>query len=111
MFFSSYKKILLTSAGASALAKKVAWLSDQVTISIFSPCNSFTTAWTLEPLIPTQAPTGSIVESSVKTLILALEPGSLATLLTVITPSYISGTSWKNNFDKNWGWVLDKKTW
>ena len=44
LFFSSYRKILLTSAGARALAKNVAWFSDQVTISIFSPCSSFTTA-------------------------------------------------------------------
>ncbi len=29
-------------------------------MSIFSPCSSPTTAWTREPRIPTQAPTGSI---------------------------------------------------
>ena len=32
-------------------------------MSIFSPCNSFTTAWTREPRMPTQAPTGSTDES------------------------------------------------
>ena len=63
LFFSSYKNILLTSAGANALAKNVAWFSDHVTMSIFSPWSSFTTVWTLYPLMPTQAPTGSIVES------------------------------------------------
>jgi hypothetical protein len=50
-----------------------------------------TTACTLLPLIPTQAPTGSIEESWECTQIFALLPGSLATDLISIVPSYISG--------------------
>ena len=42
-----------------------------------------------------------MVVSLVNTLILALEPGSRATLFTLITPSNISGTSWANSLDKN----------
>ena len=56
-------------------------------ISIFSPCNSPTTACTLDPLIPTQAPTGSILGSLENADILALLPGSRATPLIIIIPS------------------------
>ena len=56
-------------------------------MSIFSPCSSLTTAWTREPRMPTQAPTGSIEESREVTAILAREPGSRATDFTSITPS------------------------
>ena len=41
---------------------KVAASADQGMMSIFSPCNSLTTACTREPRMPTQAPTGSIEE-------------------------------------------------
>ncbi len=41
--------------------------------------------------------------------ILALDPGSLATALTSMVPSYNSGTSCSNSFTRNCGLVLDKK--
>ena len=56
-------------------------------MSIFSPCSSLTTAWTREPRMPTQAPTGSTEESREITAILAREPGSRATALTSTMPS------------------------
>ena len=68
---------------------------------IFSPCNSVTTACTLEPRIPTHAPTGSIVLSDEQTAIFALDPGSLATDLISIILSLISGTSCLNKLAKN----------
>ena len=51
---------LLTSAGASALTTNVAGSDDHGMMSIFSPCNSPTTACTRLPRMPTQAPTGSM---------------------------------------------------
>ena len=99
------------TAGARALITKVTGSSDQGIISIFSPCNSLTTAWTLEPLIPTHAPTGSILGSFDNTDIFALLPGSLATLLTTIMPSYISGTSCVNKAAKKSLEDLDKNIW
>ena len=66
-------------------------------ISTRSPPNSFDTAWTLEPRIPTHAPIGSILGSFALTEILALAPGSLAPLIISIMPSFISGTSILNN--------------
>ena len=74
-------------AGDKALATTMAGSSDQFTISIFSPCNSLTTAWTLLPLIPTQAPTGSKEVSIALTQIFALLPGSLDEDLISIKPS------------------------
>ena len=56
-------------------------------MSIFSPCNSLTTACTREPRMPTHAPTGSIEESFDTTAILAREPGSRATDFTSTMPS------------------------
>ena len=44
----------------SALTTKVAVSSLHGMMSIFSPCSSWTTAWTRLPFMPTQAPTGSI---------------------------------------------------
>src|ERR1700738_5198595 len=60
---SSSITTLATSAGASALTTKVVISGDQGMMSIFSPCNSLTTACTREPRMPTQAPTGSTAES------------------------------------------------
>src|SRR5215467_9436218 len=57
---SSSITTLATSAGASALTTNVAGSGDHGTMSIFSPCNSPTTAWTRLPRIPTHAPIGSI---------------------------------------------------
>ena len=84
---SSSSTTLATSAGASALTTKVAISADHGMMSIFSPCNSFTTACTREPRIPTQAPTGSTDESREMTAILAREPGSRATAFTSTMPS------------------------
>ena len=66
---------------------KVATSGDHGMMSIFSPCSSFTTAWTRDPRMPTQAPTGSIERSFERTAILAREPGSRATDTTSTTPS------------------------
>ena len=85
------------SAGDKVLTNNLAWSSSQTTISILSFPNSLETACTREPLIPTQAPTGSILASFVFTAILVLAPASLATALISITSSAISGTSNLNN--------------
>ena len=61
--------------------------SVQGMMSIFSPCSSPTTAWTREPRIPTQAPTGSIELSDEVTAILARLPGSRAIERMVMMPS------------------------
>src|SRR4029077_20548483 len=73
---SSSSTTLATSAGASAFTTKVAMSGDHGMMSIFSPCNSFTTACTREPRMPTQAPTGSTELSREITAILAREPGA-----------------------------------
>ena len=57
---SSSKTTLETSAGCSALTRKVAGSWFQGMMSIFSPWSSETTACTRLPRMPTQAPTGSI---------------------------------------------------
>ena len=49
-------------------------------MSILSPAISFETDCTLDPLIPTHAPTGSSLGSFDLTAIFALTPGSLAAL-------------------------------
>ena len=67
-----------TSAGAIALHTKRAGSSSYGTMSIFSPRSSCTTAWTREPFMPTQAPTGSTSRSRDDTAILARAPGSRA---------------------------------
>ena len=51
----------------------MSWLHGMM--SIFSPCSSWTTAWTRLPFMPTQAPTGSIELSWLITPILARLPG------------------------------------
>ncbi len=56
-------------------------------MSIFSPWSSPTTAWTREPRMPTQAPTGSMDESLEVTAILARLPGSRAIERMVMMPS------------------------
>ena len=56
-------------------------------MSIFSPCNSPTTACTRLPRMPTQAPTGSMPLSREITAILARLPGSRATALISMMPS------------------------
>src|ERR1044071_2859923 len=68
-----------TSAGAIALHTKRAGSGSHGTMSIFSPRSSCTTAWTREPLMPTQAPTGSTSASRLVRAIFEREPGSRAT--------------------------------
>src|SRR3990172_7206563 len=68
---SSSSTTFAPSAGASALTMNVARCGDHWMMSIFSPCNSFITACTREPRMPTQAPTGSMEESFDITAILA----------------------------------------
>ena len=84
---SSSSTTFCTSAGARPLTTKVATSGDHWMMSIFSPCNSFTTAWTRLPRMPTQAPTGSIPGSFDMTAILARLPGSRATDLISMMPS------------------------
>ena len=69
------------------MTTKVAGSCDQGMMSIFSPCSSATTAWTREPRMPTQAPTGSMPLSFEMTAILARQPGSRATALISMMPS------------------------
>lgn len=82
-----------------------------MTISNFSPFNSSTIDLTLVPLNPTHEPTGSTFSSLLKTAILVLEPGSLATLKISTVPSFISGTSNSNNLLIKELSVLDKIIW
>ena len=104
---SSSTMTLVISAGAKALHINFAASGSQVTISIFSPRSSCTTACTLLPFIPTHAPTGSTSKSLELTAILALAPGSRATCTTCTIPSEISGTSFSNRTAKKFGWVLE----
>jgi hypothetical protein len=57
---SSSITTLETSAGWRAFTRKVGTSSFHGMMSIFSPWSSLTTACTREPLMPTQAPTGSM---------------------------------------------------
>jgi hypothetical protein len=74
---------------------------DQLIISIFSPFSSLTIACILLPLIPTQAPTASILLSDENTMTLLLSPGILETPLISIMPSSISGISISNSLFRN----------
>ena len=68
----------ITFAGDIELITNCAGLSDHKIMSIRSPLSSFETACTLDPRIPTHAPTGSKRLSLVLTAIFAREPGSRA---------------------------------
>src|SRR5207249_2977105 len=70
-----------TRAGASDSFAKRSGSGDHGTMSMRSPPSSFTTAWTREPLSPTQAPTGSIESSRDETAILVRLPASRALAL------------------------------
>ena len=85
--FSGSAKTDTTFEGLSAFSIKIAGLSLQLIMSIFSSCNSSTTAFTLAPLIPTHAPTASTFSSFDHTAIFVLEPASLAMLLISTVPS------------------------
>ncbi len=69
---------LFTSAGWIAAQTKRAGSRSYGTMSIFSPRSSCTTAWTREPFMPTQAPTGSTSASRLVTAIFERAPGSRA---------------------------------
>jgi hypothetical protein len=85
--FASSMMTRETSAGAIALQTKRAGSRSQGTMSIFSPRSSWTTAWTREPFMPTQAPTGSTSESRLETAILERAPGSRAAATMRTIPS------------------------
>ena len=80
-------------------------------MSIRSLASSLETTCTLEPRMPTQAPTGSIRPSFVLTTILAREPGSLAAALISMTSSEISGTSILKSSTNISGEVRLRKSW
>ena len=106
--FSSSTTIETTFAGDIAFTTYCAVLSDHRIISIRSPLSSLETAWTLEPRIPTQAPTASILLSSDCTAIFALNPGSLEAPTILIRFCVISGTSNLNSSIKNSGITLER---
>ncbi len=99
----------MTFAGLSAFSIRIAGLSLQLIISIFSPRSSFTIAFTLDPFSPTQAPTGSTSGSFDHTAIFVLLPASLAILLISTIPSFTSATSASNNLFTSSGWVRDTR--
>src|SRR5437867_1107585 len=70
-FFSSSKPTFSITAGFKASAMKTRESCVHAMMSIFSPRSSRTTAWTREPFIPTQAPTGSTARSREATAFLA----------------------------------------
>src|SRR5947207_1866435 len=82
-----------TRAGASASLAKRSGSGDHGTMSMRSPFNSFTTACTREPFIPTHAPTGSIESSRDETAILVRLPASRAVARISTICCWISGTS------------------
>ena len=95
--FTSSNTIEVISAGPIEFINNWAGSSSHITISSLSLPSSLETACTLEPRIPTQAPTGSILLSFVLTAIFVLDPASLAIAFISITCSDISGTSNLNN--------------
>ena len=73
--------------------------ADQRITSIFSPLNSLTTCWILEPLAPMQAPTGSTSLSILSTATFVLGPTDLvggfasratATILTAVSYTHLT---------------------
>ena len=81
------------------------------TISTLSPAISLETLCTRAPRTPTQAPIGSILASTARTAIFALNPGSRAALRISISPSRVSGTSSLNSSISNSGQVRFKINW
>ena len=100
---------MITFAGLNAFSIKIAGLSLQLIISIFSPRNSSTIEFTLTPLRPTQAPTGSTLRSFDHTAIFVLLPASLEILLISTVPSFTSVTSASNRRFTKSGCVLETK--
>ncbi len=87
IFSDSFTRTRMISAGWRALHTNFAGSSSHAMMSILSPRSSCTTLWTRDPFIPTHAPTGSTSRSFDFTAILVRNPGSLATLRMVTTPS------------------------
>jgi hypothetical protein len=94
---SSSMTMEMTSAGDMALMTNWAGFSSQRMMSTRSPLSSLETACTREPRMPTQAPTGSMRGSLVRTAILARRPGSRAAATISMVPSPTSGTSSLNS--------------
>ena len=74
---------------------------------MFSFPSSLTIECILEPFIPTQAPTGSILSSKDSTATFAFSPGIRFTFFITIIPSDTSGISNSNNLLKNSGETLE----
>jgi len=74
----SFRYTPVTRAGLMALAMKMAGSAFHSITSIFSLLSSLTIAWMRTPLMPTQAPTGSIPGWVAETATLARSPGSRA---------------------------------
>ncbi len=110
LWASSSTTIELTSAGAIALMTNCAAFSSNGMMSTRSPAISFETACTREPRMPTQAPTGSIRGSLLRTAILARAPGSRAAPRMLIRPWPTSGTSSLNSSIRNSGAVRDRNS-
>ena len=108
VFFSSliFKEEIF--AGLNALVINNWVLLVKLITSMFSFPSSLTIPWILDPFIPTQAPTGSILSSYESTATFAFSPGILTTFLTEIRPSNTSGISCSKSFSKNFGEVLEK---
>ncbi len=96
-------------AGLRAFCISRAALSSQFMMSIFSPFKMFTTAFTLEPFRPTQAPTGSTEGSFDATAIFVRLPASRAMLFISTMPSLTSATSSSKSFFTISGWVRETK--
>ncbi|MPN19764.1 hypothetical protein SDC9_167136 [bioreactor metagenome] len=99
----------MTFAGLNAFSIKIAGLSLQLIMSIFSPRSSLTMALTLAPFMPTHAPTGSTSGSLDHTAIFVLLPASRAMLLISTIPSLTSITSDSNRRFTNSGCVRETR--
>ncbi len=110
-FFSSSTPTFSMVAGFNASAINTLGSEVQVMMSIFSPRSSRTTACTRDPLMPTQAPTGSTAFSREVTAILVRSPGSRTTALISTIFSITSGTSNSKSLATNCGWLRVRMTW
>ena len=107
---SSSTTIDVTSAGCMALMTNCAMLSTHGMMSTRSPAISLDTACTRDPLMPTQAPTGSMRGSRLLTAIFARAPGSRAAPRIWMSPCPTSGTSILNSSIRNSGAVRDRNS-
>ena len=100
----------LTSAGLRALRIYISGSSSNLTISMFSPPNWLTMAWTRAPRGPTHVPTGSTLASREKTATFARSPASRTIPLISTIPWLISGTSFSNKRFNRSGAVRETNT-